>query len=155
MRFKEKGYQWNVKNRNIYDYNETFTNKTNFGIRQLIKSKVKIGDHSRGWPEVSFFNSYCIEMWERVLLLSLDRSILPLLVPHRALCKARKHQILFSCLWYEATWNWTLVSRAIGEYKAKWKSEEEQGPTVLLKSVRILSRVLLIWEDLLPLRIEG
>ena len=62
VRFKEKGYQWNVENRNVYDYNEVSRIKTNFGIRHLIKSKVKVGDRSQGRPEVSLFNSYYIEV---------------------------------------------------------------------------------------------
>ena len=48
--------------------------KTN--IRSL---KSKAGDHSRGWPEGSLFDSYYTKVQGRALLLSLDCSVLPLI----------------------------------------------------------------------------
>ena len=42
-------------------------------------SKSKVGDHSRGRPEGSLFNSYYTEVLGRVLLLSLGCSTLPLI----------------------------------------------------------------------------
>ena len=42
-------------------------------------SKSKVGDLSRGWPEGSLFNNYYTEVEERVLLLSLIFSPLPLI----------------------------------------------------------------------------
>ena len=38
-----------------------------------------VGDHSRGWPEDSLYNSYDTQMYGRALLLSVDCSTLPLI----------------------------------------------------------------------------
>ena len=42
-------------------------------------TKVKFGDHSRGQPEGSLFNSFYIKVLGRAVLLSLDCSALPLI----------------------------------------------------------------------------
>ena len=39
---------------------------------------IKVGDHSQGLPESSFFNNYYTEVSGMALLLSLDCSTLPL-----------------------------------------------------------------------------
>ena len=52
-----------------------FSSNISFFIRG---SKSKVGDHSRGWPEGSLFDSYYTMVYGRVLLLSLDCSTLPL-----------------------------------------------------------------------------
>ena len=39
----------------------------------------KVGDHSRGWPEGSLFDSYYTKVYGRAILLSLDCSTLPLI----------------------------------------------------------------------------
>ena len=44
-----------------------------------ISRKVKLSPFSRGWPEGSLFESYNTKVQERVLLLSLDCSTLPLI----------------------------------------------------------------------------
>ena len=41
---------------------------------------IKVGDLSRGWPEVSLFNSHNTDIERRALLLSLDCSTLPLIL---------------------------------------------------------------------------
>ena len=67
----------------------------------------KVGDHSRGQPEGSFFNSYYTKELERALLLSLDDSTLLLMMQGGI-----KYHYLN--LWYDSTWNWTPVSRSPG-----------------------------------------
>ena len=52
-----------------------YQNKT----KQLQINVIKAGDHSRGWPEGSLFNSYYTKVWGRALLLFLDCSTLPLI----------------------------------------------------------------------------
>ena len=73
----------------------------------------KVADHSRGWPEGSFFNSYYTKVLGRVLLLSPDCSTLPLIhtLWRWVLSKEVSSTIIFFfILWYDSTWDWTLVS---------------------------------------------
>ena len=72
-----------------------------------------VGDHSRGWPEGSFFNSLLHPgVWEGVtpfpglLHFTLDRYLIML----------EASSTIFLSLWYDSTWDWTQVSRAIGEH---------------------------------------
>ena len=43
-----------------------------------------VGDHSRGWPKGSLFNSYYTEVERRALILSLEYSTYPWSVPYNA-----------------------------------------------------------------------
>ena len=71
----------------------------------------KVGDLCREWPEGSLSISTTPG---RALLLSLDCSTFPLI---RTLwcVKQRGIKYHFLSLWYDSTWDWTLVPRAIGE----------------------------------------
>ena len=95
-------------------YSRNFcTNK----VSRVVVSKSKVGDLSRGRPEGSLFYSYYTEVYGRALLLSLDCSTLFLIrtIYCWLLSKevSRNH---FWNLWYDVTWDWTQVSRTIGEH---------------------------------------
>ena len=71
----------------------------NFPITVFLVSKVsKVGDRCRRWPEGSLFNSYYTVVYGKTL-------------PYIADCSTRRYQVPFSSLWYDTTWDWTLVSR--------------------------------------------
>ena len=68
----------------------------------------KVGDHSRGWPEGSLFDSLPHQgvgegatPFPGLLHFTLDPYLIMLSV---------------LSLWYDSTWDWTQVSRAIGEH---------------------------------------
>ena len=77
----------------------------------------KVGDHSRGWLEGSFFNSYYTEVYGKgtnpfpgLLHFTLDVYLIILNIKQGAI------KYLFLSLWYDLTWDWTPVSRAMGEH---------------------------------------
>ena len=77
----------------------------------------KVGDHSRGWPEGSLFDSLlhqCVgegaTPFPRLLHFTLDPYLIMLSVKQGGI---KYH---FFSLWYESTWDRTQVSRAIGEH---------------------------------------
>ena len=76
----------------------------------------KVGDHSRGWPEGSLFDSLlhqCVgegaNPFPGLLHFTLDPYLIILSVKQGGI---KYH---FLSLWYDSTWDWTQVSRAIGE----------------------------------------
>ena len=74
---------WDVR-RQIFSLNKDtrrvlFLNERKSMCCLFIVSKSKVGDRSRGRPEVSLFNSEYTEVSGRALLLSLDFSTLPLI----------------------------------------------------------------------------
>ena len=61
---------------------------------------------------VFLFSSYYTEVWRRTLHLFLKLLHFTLhLYPKIFESYARRHQIPFLNLWYDSTWNWTLVSQ--------------------------------------------
>ena len=81
----------------------------------LVKSKV--GDHSRGWPEGSLFDSLRQQgvgegatPFPGLLHFTLDPYLIMLSVKQGGI---KYH---FLSLWYDSTWDRTQVSRAIGEH---------------------------------------
>ena len=44
-------------------------------------------------------------------------------VPYIAECWARRYQVPFLKFWYDVTWDWTHVSRTIGEHSTHWANE--------------------------------
>ena len=76
----------------------------------------KVGDLSRGWSEGSLFDSSFTEVYERVLLHSLDCSTLPLIVTLKCwvLSKAASSSIFW--VFGMTTCDWTPVSRTIGKH---------------------------------------
>ena len=79
--------------------------------------KSKVGDHSRGWPEGSLFDSLLHQgvgegatPFPGLLHFTLDPYLIMLSVKQRGI---KYH---FLSLWYDSTWDWTQVSRAIGEH---------------------------------------
>ena len=77
----------------------------------------KVGDHSRGWPEGSLFKS--------LLHQGVGEGATPFpgllhftLVPYLIMLSVKQGGIKyhFLSLWYDSTWDWTQVSRAIGEH---------------------------------------
>ena len=44
----------------------------------------------------------------------------PWSLPYNAECYARRHQVSFLCIWYNSTWDWTKVSRTVGEPSTHW-----------------------------------
>ena len=44
----------------------------------------------------------------------------PWSVPYNTECLAKRHQVPFLSLWYNSTWDWTQVTRAIGERIIYW-----------------------------------
>ena len=97
--------------------------------KQIInkKNKIKVGDCSRGRPEGSLFNRYYIKVLGRALLLPpdyftiLDTYLIMLIVKEWGI---KYHFLSF---WYDVTWDWTLVSRTIGENRIihDWKKLEK------------------------------
>ena len=82
-----------------------------------IDSKKKVGDHSRGWPEGSLFDSLLHQgvgegatPFPGLLHFTLDPYLIMLSVKQGGI---KYH---FLSLWYDSTWDWTQVSRAIGEH---------------------------------------
>ena len=85
-------------------------------IQKLIS---KVGDHSRGWPEGSLFDSLLHQgvgegatPFPGLLHFTLDPYLIMLSVKQGGI---KYH---FSSLWYDSTWDWTQISRAIGEFLA-------------------------------------
>ena len=77
----------------------------------------KVGDHSRGWPEGSLFDSLlhqCVgegaTPFPGLLHFTLDPYLIMLSVKQGGI---KYH---FLSLWYDSTWDRTQVSRAIGEH---------------------------------------
>ena len=77
----------------------------------------KVGDHSRGWPEGSLFDSLLHQgvgegatPFPGLLHFTLDPYLTMLSVKQGGI---KYH---FLSLWYDPTWDWTQVSRAIGEH---------------------------------------
>ena len=77
----------------------------------------KVGDHSRRWPEGSLFDSLLHQgvgegatPFPRLLHFTLD----PYLIMLRVKQGGIKYHFL--SLWYDSIWDWTQVSRAIGEH---------------------------------------
>ena len=77
----------------------------------------KVGDHSRGWPEGSLFDSLLHQgvgegatPFPGLLHFTLDPYLILLSVKQGGI------QYHFLSLWYDSTWDWTQVSRAIGEH---------------------------------------
>ena len=73
----------------------------------------KVGDHSRGWPEGSLFNSLLHEgvgegatPFPGLLHFTLDPYLIMLSVKQRGI---KYHFLSF---WYDSIWDWTHVSRA-------------------------------------------
>ena len=73
------------------------------------KYQSKVGDCSRGWPEYSLFNSY------HTLFPGLPHFTLD---PYLIVLSARQSGIKYNflSLWYDSTWDWTAVSRIIGQH---------------------------------------
>ena len=83
----------------------------------VILLKSKVGDHSRGWPEGSLFDSLLHQgvgegatPFPGLLHFTLDPYLTMLSVKQGGI---KYH---FLSLWYDSTWDWTQVSRAIGEH---------------------------------------
>ena len=76
----------------------------------------KVGELNRGWFEGSLFNSYFTGVKGRALLLSLDCSTLPLIRTLYCWVLSKEAFSSIFSLWYDSTWDWTLVSRTIGEH---------------------------------------
>ena len=78
----------------------------------------KVGEHSRGWPEGSLFDSYYTKCkggrysFPWIASLYLDPYLIMLSV------KLGGIKFHFSSPWYDATWDWTQVSRNIGAHLA-------------------------------------
>ena len=77
----------------------------------------KVGDHSREWPEGSLFDSLLHQgvgegatPFPGLLHFTLDPYLIMLSVKQGGI---KYH---FLSLWYDSTWDWTQVSRAIGEH---------------------------------------
>ena len=77
----------------------------------------KVGDHIRGWPEGSLFDSLLHQgvgegatPFPGLLHFTLDPYLIMLSVKQEGI---KYH---FLSLWYDSTWDWTQVSRAIGEH---------------------------------------
>ena len=74
------------------------------------------------WPEGSLFNSYYTEVLGRVLLLSLNCSTLNLIHTyiHTYLIlwvlSKEVSSTIFLSLWYDSSWEWTLVAWVIGKH---------------------------------------
>ena len=76
-----------------------------------------VGDHSRGWPEGSLFDSLPHQgvgegatPFPGSLHFTLDPYLIMLSV------KQERIKYHFLSLWYDSTWDWTQVSRANGEH---------------------------------------
>ena len=78
-----------------------------------------VSDLSRGWPEGSLFNSYYTEVVEEgvtpfpwLLHFPFDPYLIMTWVKQGGI----KYFFFGGSLWYYSTWDWTSVSRAIGEH---------------------------------------
>ena len=83
----------------------------------LDKKKSKVGDHSRGSPESFLFDSLLHQglgegatLFPRLLHFTLDPYLIMLSVKQGGI------NYHFLSLWYDSTWEWIQVSRAIGEH---------------------------------------
>ena len=76
----------------------------------------KVGDRSGRWPESSIFASYYTKVLRRIysfpglLHFTLDPYLIMLSIKQGSI---KYH---FLSLWYDSTWDWAQVSRAIGEH---------------------------------------
>ena len=84
-------------------------------------SRFRVGDHSRGWPEGSLFDSLLHQgvgegatPFPGLLHFTLDPYLIMLSVKQGGI---KYH---FLSLWYDSTWYWTQVSRAIGEHSNRF-----------------------------------
>ena len=57
---------------------------------------------------------------------SWNAPLYPWNVPYNAEFYARKHQVPFWSLWYDSTWDWTPVSRTLGEHSTHYSN----GPVI-------------------------
>ena len=87
----------------------------------IYKKVSKVGDHSRGWPEGSLFDSLLHQgvgegatPFPGLLHFTLDPYLIMLSVKQGGI---KYH---FLSLWYDSTWDWTQVSRAIGVLSETW-----------------------------------
>ena len=76
-----------------------------------------VGNHSQGWPEGSFFDCLLYQgvgegatPFPGLLHFTLDSYLIMLSVKQGGI---KYH---FLSLWYDSSWDWTQVSRAIGEH---------------------------------------
>ena len=83
----------------------------------IMPDKSKVGDHSRGWPEGSLFDSLLHQgvgevatPFPGLLHFTLDPYLIMLSVKQGGI---KYH---FFSLWYDSIWDRTQVSRAIGEH---------------------------------------
>ena len=95
---------------------DLFKNLKNLFKKVYIKVS-KVGDHSRGWPEGSLFDSLLHQgvgegatPFPGLLHFTLDPYLIMLSVKQGGI---KYH---FLSLWYDSTWDWTQVSWAIGEH---------------------------------------
>ena len=118
-----KNYEHNLKNVRklkkyilyiFYAYLQVFTSILDIHIYIKVS---KVGDHSRGWPEGSLFDS--------LLHQGVGEGATPFpgllhftLVPYLIMLSVKQGGIKyhFLSLWYDSTWDWNQVSRAIGEH---------------------------------------
>ena len=109
----------NLGSKSVEGLKETESKDENQIIIIIIIIIIKVGYHSRWWPEGSLFNTV---VSERALLYSLDCSTLPL---YSYLIIQGGIKYHFLSLWYDSTWDWALVSWAIGEHFAHWPNDGE------------------------------
>ena len=86
------------------------------GEKNLNSNQLEVGNRSWGWPEGSLFDSYYQGVGEGaapfpgLLHFTLDPYLIMLSVEQGDI---KYH---FLSLWYDSTWYWTQVSRAIGKH---------------------------------------
>ena len=97
--------------------NESSFKRKSLNDLYLVVYISKVGDHSRGWPEGSLFDSLLHQgvgesatPFPGLLHFPLDPYLIMLSVKQGGI---KYH---FLSLWYDSTWDWTQVSRAIGEH---------------------------------------
>ena len=69
-----------------------------------------------------------------------SKSLYPWYVPHNSECLAWRYLVpFFVSLWYNSTWNWTPISRTIGEH-----STHKTNEPVLLKRIIIIIIIIIM-----------
>ena len=113
-----------IKRRQPKSYNKITKQITGIKLKRnniYIYKVSKVGDHSRGWPEGPLFDSLLHQgvgegatPFPGLLHFTLD--------PYLIMLSAKQGGIKyhFLSLWYDSTWDWTQVSRAIGEHSNRW-----------------------------------
>ena len=92
--------------------------------------KSKVGDHSSGWPKDSLFSSYYIEVFGRVLLLSLENSKLlnsgkeTDFMSHPARCRGLLYIYIYIYIYMYNIWF------LVGLYETAWRCA--CGKTVII-----------------------